>query len=296
MHSKISTLTILIVMLSLLFTIGSNDSSSACECALSPTPLEQLDRSTAVFSGTVIDISESVGPYAPELSYQVTFDVERSWKGEFDKPTIVHTGLDSGVCGYPFEKGENYLVYVHESENRLETDTCSRTKPLANAQEDLNALGTELKVYKLNVDNQIFNIPYAIVNADVGKIEADLYSNSIYISMRSHDDGTLELTIPRNLVDSKSDNEDHGWLILIDGEEVRDHREIRTSACFRTISINFHGGAEEIDVMPDLAYILDDIPRLATEVSPVSFATDMVPYIRGQAIRVTGCTKSLSEN
>ncbi|MGH9923078.1 MAG: hypothetical protein ACRD38_10030, partial [Nitrososphaerales archaeon] len=119
MHSKISTLTIFLTISGLLFAIGNNDSASACECALPVTPVEELERSAAVFSGRVIDISEDQSKNTYEARFEVQFDVERSWKGVFDKTAVVFTALDSNFCGYEFEWGEKYLVYAYASNGSL---------------------------------------------------------------------------------------------------------------------------------------------------------------------------------
>ncbi len=44
-------------------------------------------------------------------------------------------------CEYPFKVGERYLVYAYGDENELGTSTCTRTRKLKKAKEDLKALG-----------------------------------------------------------------------------------------------------------------------------------------------------------
>ena len=45
---------------------------------------------------------------------------------------------DLSDCGYPFEVGMGYVVYAYKNaEGRLQTNSCTRTRPLAGAAEDL---------------------------------------------------------------------------------------------------------------------------------------------------------------
>src|SRR5690606_22193376 len=51
------------------------------------------------------------------------------------------TNSSSAACGYTFEKNTSYLVYARESEGRLHVSLCSRTRPMAEAADDLVVLG-----------------------------------------------------------------------------------------------------------------------------------------------------------
>ena len=43
-----------------------------------------------------------------------------------------------GDCGYPFQTGTEYVIYAYKnSDGRLETGICSRTRPLAEAGDDV---------------------------------------------------------------------------------------------------------------------------------------------------------------
>jgi len=73
----------------------------------------------------------------------VRFQVDKQWKGVTTDTVPVVTAADSAACGYPFVTGKTYLVYARklDGEPELQTNLCSRTKPLASAQDDLAALG-----------------------------------------------------------------------------------------------------------------------------------------------------------
>ena len=114
----------------------------ACTCAVLP-PQQAFARSTAVFAGTVTGIE---GPAEGSVvssadPVRVRFSVWRVWKGPRQRALVVSTARMSISCGYPFTTGGVYLVYAYDRDGALETNLCTRTRPLALAAEDLLALG-----------------------------------------------------------------------------------------------------------------------------------------------------------
>jgi hypothetical protein len=63
--------------------------------------------------------------------------VLRVWKGTLGRSVVLRTANDGASCGYPFAVHESYLVFTRDRSVSL----CSRTKPIADATEDLAALG-----------------------------------------------------------------------------------------------------------------------------------------------------------
>jgi hypothetical protein len=126
----------------------------ACSCAPPGTPIQELNRSGAVFAGKVVAIDAPSNlpilttsfPFINFLSssadpVSVTFDVSDVWKGPAYRQLVVTTVRDSASCGYPFQVGETYLVYATEQGAELTTNLCSRTNSISQAQSDLVALG-----------------------------------------------------------------------------------------------------------------------------------------------------------
>jgi hypothetical protein len=72
-----------------------------CSCLPPSSPQAGLELSDAVFHGTVI---------AGEL-FSFTFELSEVWKGPAGQTIEVSTLLP-GLCGIPFEIGEDYLVYA----------------------------------------------------------------------------------------------------------------------------------------------------------------------------------------
>lgn len=117
----------------------------ACTCATRPIS-EYIESSSSTFTGKV----ESIQP-SPTGGYYVGFtDVFRVWgvwvndQPSDGKATVWTRSLGAGDCGYPFEEGQEYLVYTerHEISNLLEVDLCNGTKSIGDAEEDLQVLGT----------------------------------------------------------------------------------------------------------------------------------------------------------
>ena len=127
----------------------------ACSCVRPGTPAQELNRSSTVFAGVVIEIDEPPARPAfttsfPFLTFlissgdpvRVTFDVSAVWKGPAYRQLAVTTPRWSASCGYPFQRGMTYLVYASDQDGELTTYLCSRTNTLAQAQADLTDLGS----------------------------------------------------------------------------------------------------------------------------------------------------------
>jgi hypothetical protein len=111
------------------------DAALACSCAPLPGPPQARDHAAAVFTGTVLGITRE------DNRRLVRLRVEEAWKGARCEEVTVSTGLGDSDCGYAFQEGQTYLVYAEERRGRLSTNLCTRTRPAAEAGEDLAALG-----------------------------------------------------------------------------------------------------------------------------------------------------------
>jgi hypothetical protein len=113
----------------------------ACKCAEPEAPSAALASAKAVFQGEVSAIQDS----GNELV--VTLKVPRTWKGiDSAEEAKVRTRRDSAACGFPFAIGENYLVYASALEPAqdgvsLQVLRCGRTRPIAEAADDMRELG-----------------------------------------------------------------------------------------------------------------------------------------------------------
>jgi hypothetical protein len=134
-----------VVLAGLGFVVLLPDCASACTCELVDRSQKEiveseLSSSEAVFSGEVVDFEKGSSVAAPWPTETVNLRVSEVWKGPERETLEVSTATQSGTCGYPFEEGQEYLVYAYGKQG-LETDLCSRTKPLSKAGTDLALLG-----------------------------------------------------------------------------------------------------------------------------------------------------------
>lgn len=137
---------------------------SACSCVEAGAPVVQFTQYDAVFTGKVIAVAAKSSPVIdllrklfsrnslyPAFLYSdrfwgndVTFTVNKSWKGVTTTKVTIHTGSGEGDCGYGFIQGDDYLVYAYNAQNgdRLGASICSRTTVVSRAAEDLSFLNT----------------------------------------------------------------------------------------------------------------------------------------------------------
>jgi hypothetical protein len=81
-----------------------------------------------VFVGTVRDIATVSGPDF-DARVRVEFEDVSASRGAQGTALSVYTSDDSASCGYPFERGERYVVYGYRSKDgtRVQTSICSRS-------------------------------------------------------------------------------------------------------------------------------------------------------------------------
>lgn len=131
-----------------LWLLAGSGTVHACSCVMPGAPAEELKSHAAVFAGQVVSLSQpnrfgqAVSPSFAETG--VEFQVNRVWKGDVGENTRITTPPTGGACGVPFVEGEEYLVYAYASaqeDGGYAANICSRTRPLSEAAEDLEALG-----------------------------------------------------------------------------------------------------------------------------------------------------------
>ena len=93
-----------------------------------------------------------------------------------------------------------------------------------------------------------FNVDYDLENGNLDSMYLDPDFIELIITMDTSSDGTIEITIPRALLDAKFETEDDIFFILVDGFET-DYVETETTSSHRTIVIPFFGGDSVIDII-----------------------------------------------
>ena len=132
----------LIVSLSGLWLFANTEESHACSCVAPGPPSEELAESATVFVGKVTSVREFQNPKADTYSSTdpttVEFEVDTVWKGPSHETTSLTTARMGASCGFTFVEGEEHIVY---SRDGATVSLCSRTRPVAAAEEDFKDLG-----------------------------------------------------------------------------------------------------------------------------------------------------------
>lgn len=110
--------------------------AEACTCAEIEVA-EAFDLADAVFTGDVATVGDDPDDGS---DLRVAFEVSRRFKGADVASIAIFTSGSSAACGFLFEAGESYLVYAAESGGSLFASACSRTRPLASAEDEIVAL------------------------------------------------------------------------------------------------------------------------------------------------------------
>lgn len=133
-------LAIVLLFVSVLVSSVFPSSVSACSCVAPSSPLEEIEKFDAVFSGIVTNIREE-GGILNLPQFRVEFEVESSWKGVNEPVVSILTTDNSAACGFGFNEGEKYIVYARSYESELHVNLCSRTALFVKASEDVEAFG-----------------------------------------------------------------------------------------------------------------------------------------------------------
>ncbi|MFP3391197.1 hypothetical protein [Brevibacillus sp. SIMBA_040] len=126
--------------------------SFACSCGSDLSPTEALNKSTAVFIGTVNKIEKA------DSGYEVTFQINKNFKEATGTEITVFTGFSS--CMYNFKEMTPYLVYATTDTftGVLSVNFCSRTVPLIEAKADLIEIDRDST--KANTDVNVTTITH----------------------------------------------------------------------------------------------------------------------------------------
>lgn len=100
----------------------------------------------------------------------------------------------------------------------------------------------------ITVSDSNFLVQYSINNGQVISIHGNNQSRSVIVYMKTTGDGILSITLPRELIDAKTNGNDDKFFVTIDGQE-ESFDEIKTSNKDRTLNVPFSGGVQEIEII-----------------------------------------------
>ncbi len=120
----------------------------------------------------------------------------------------------------------------------------------------------------VTIDPELEPITYSITGGEVISIEPQLESKSLLIKINATDDGSLEISIPRTILEATNemDGTDDDYFVLVDREEV-DFDENKTDT-HRTLTIEFSAGAEEIEIIGK--WVIPEFGTIAVMILAVS--------------------------
>jgi hypothetical protein len=125
--------------------LAERESFASCSCMASGPPCQAAWASDVVFLGTVlsIDLGGREIAQSPFGSTLVKFRVDRPFIDAPSGHAEIEMSAGSITCAYQFALGGTYLVYARKTaSSRLSTSVCSRTRPVADADEDIRYLTT----------------------------------------------------------------------------------------------------------------------------------------------------------
>jgi len=118
-----------VATLGMILVVVTAPPAAACSC-MSSSVADQLDRADVVFTGTVVAPTGDIEPEGGPID--VTFRVERSYKGTVDAEPVVETTSSGASCGLDTPISGPYLVFAHENAGGLvDAGLCSGTRRLS---------------------------------------------------------------------------------------------------------------------------------------------------------------------
>ncbi|QMU55216.1 MAG: hypothetical protein GKS07_10175 [Nitrosopumilus sp.] len=133
------------------------------------------------------------------------------------------------------------------------------------ATEDLHDFDKSFSIYEKQVR---YNIPYSISNGTIHDMTLFCEHGSLLIdvSSQSEYDMSLEIELPRNMLDPKTNGKDSRFFVLRDGEEI-DYEEIPYKD-HRKLSMTFPHNTNEVEIIhafvlalkPPMCKVIDNPP------------------------------------
>src|SRR3989338_7979854 len=94
-----------ILFFAVFIMVSRNNIGYACSCISPESPGVEFSNAAVVFTGKVIDINQ-----VDEQRADFKFKILRNFRGPANEFIVVGAGTEGPMCGYNFQKGEEYLV------------------------------------------------------------------------------------------------------------------------------------------------------------------------------------------
>ncbi|MHB8602693.1 MAG: hypothetical protein ACYC6W_01535 [Nitrosotalea sp.] len=118
------------------------------------------------------------------------------------------------------------------------------------ASQNTSIFDTGIYPFFVNVENSNFTINYNISESNkLLDANMDSQSKSLILSLKPTANGTLVVSIPRALLDAKTNNDqDDQFIILENGQEIN-YKQINSTIVDRTLSIQFQNNTSTIEII-----------------------------------------------
>ena len=122
---------------------------------------------------------------------------------------------------------------------------------------------------EVRTENDMMSIDYEITSGSVDSVTSDTNTTSLIVDITATEDGSLKVSLPRKIIDSKHEEQDDIFYLLIDGEEYKFTETIEDNQ--RTLTIPITKGSRQIEIIGteainELVTIGEDL-ALATMIS-----------------------------
>jgi len=122
---------------------------------------------------------------------------------------------------------------------------------------------------EVRTENDMISMDYEITSGSVDCITIDTNATSLIVDITASEDGSLNVTLPRKIIDSRYEEQDDIFYLLIDGEEIEFEETEEDDKRTLTIPITKESRQIEIigtEAISELVTIGEDL-ALATMIS-----------------------------
>ena len=100
---------------------------------------------------------------------------------------------------------------------------------------------------EITIEEQSLQIEYEITSGSVNSFTSDTNTTSLIINITATEGGSLKAILPRKIIDSKYEEQDDVFYLLIDGEEVKFTETTEDNQ--RTLTIPYEKESRQIEII-----------------------------------------------
>lgn len=100
---------------------------------------------------------------------------------------------------------------------------------------------------EITIEEQSLQIEYEITSGSVNSFTSDTNTTSLIINITATEDGSLKAILPRKIIDSKYEEQDDIFYLLIDGEECKFTETTEDNQ--RTLTIPYEKESRQIEII-----------------------------------------------